>query len=248
MRSRGDGEQRTRRVGSCCGLSRAESLQVAGFHRRASWLDASWRRTIARDWRTCSCACPASRSGRGTSLSSHPRRSPGGGNRRVPRLPPVDPAQPGHAEPAPGFRGARRALTTPRACARAGGCVALAGLLPGHRHAHLALAVGDELAAEVDGDGVQVPVNRKGEPVVRADRRARGWRRRSAPGLNTIGVVTGMSFSRDQVAVDVELRPPGAPLPWAMSGSPVGSNSKRSSCRPAGTGSGEARGRWRGAT
>src|ERR1700684_317856 len=45
-------------------------------------------------------------------------------------------------------------------------------LLAGHGHAHLAFGVGDEVAGQVDGDGVQGAGEREGGLVVRSDGRA----------------------------------------------------------------------------
>lgn len=49
-------------------------------------------------------------------------------------------------------------------------------LLAGHRHAHLAAGVGDELAGKVDGDGMERAGGAGRRLVVGGDGRAPGWR------------------------------------------------------------------------
>jgi hypothetical protein len=107
--------------------------------------------------------------------------------------------------------------------------------------AHFGLGVGDEVAGEVDGDRVQG-----------AGERERGviFGEHGCAGVGAAGQAARVEDDRGgdrdvglcaQMVVDVQLCPARVPLPWAMSGSPVGSNSKRSSWRPAGTVSLEVR-------
>ena len=95
-------------------------------------------------------------------------------------------------------------------------------LLAGHGHPHLAFGVGDEVAGQVDGDGVQGAGERERGLVVRNDRGAGVGSAGEAAGIEGDGCGDRELAVGDELAVDVQLGPAGGALAVCEVGFPGG--------------------------
>ena len=82
-------------------------------------------------------------------------------------------------------------------------------LLPGHGHADLGVGVGDEVAGEVDGDGVERAGEGERGLVAGGDRGARVGAAGEPAGVEADGRGDRELVLGDELAVDIRLRPAG---------------------------------------
>ena len=120
-----------------------------------------------------------------------------------------------HAAPQAGCRRHDRIITAMPAAElpKAAGGIRDPGLLADHGHAQLAVGIGDELAGQVDGDGMEVAGEREWGGVVGGDGRARVGAAGEPARVESDGGGDGELALGDELPVEVQLGAAGEPFP-----------------------------------